>query len=119
MPDPLEPLITLLADRIAARVVERLTPILAAPPPEPMPTGLVDKRTAAKAVGVSMPTLDRLTREGASVHAVGARRRFDIAELRAWFTARGRKPTKASASTAKDDDIDVDDIIAAAGLRRR
>jgi hypothetical protein len=84
----------------------------AAPVAPAEPVGLVAKASAAKALGCSIATLDRLCAEGAPVHHVGASRRFDVAELRAWLDARGRKATKAKPS----DRVDVDRVLTRAGL---
>jgi excisionase family DNA binding protein len=83
------------------------------PTPTPEPEGLLAKPRAAKALGVSVSTLDRLVKEGAPAHHVGARRRFDIAELRAWLASRGRKPTTPKPS----DRVDVSDVLVRSGLR--
>ncbi len=77
------------------------------------PPGLMSKPRAAKAIGKSTATLDRLCAEGAPVHFVGAAKMFDLAELRAWLDARGRRPTHAKAS----DRVDISDIAAHHGLR--
>jgi predicted DNA-binding transcriptional regulator AlpA len=94
-------------------VITALRGIVATPATPREPEGLLAKPRAAKALGVSVSTLDRLVKEGAPVHHVGARRMFDIAELRAWLSARGRKPTTPKPS----DRVDVSDVLARSGLR--
>jgi hypothetical protein len=126
-PDPLAGLLDALVDRLAPRVaalvVEQMREAAKADAP-PLPTGLVDRRDAARALGISIATLDRLARDGAPVRRVGARRRFDLDELRAWLEARGRRPAAATRPVhrRRDDDVDDDDVVAmaeAAGIRRR
>jgi hypothetical protein len=87
--------------------------IVATPATPPEPEGLLAKPRAAKALGISVSTLDRLVIAGAPVHHVGARRMFDITELRAWLAPRGRKPTTPKPS----DRVDVSDVLARSGLR--
>jgi hypothetical protein len=109
-----------LAPAVAALVVERMQAMASA---VEAPVGLVDRRDAARAVGVSVATLDRLARDGAPVHRVGARRRFDVVELRAWLEARGRRPAapRAALPPPRDDvdDAEVIELAAAAGIRSR
>ena len=120
----LTPLVDRLADRVAIRVADVLvTRAVAEPPPETFAPGvLVDKRTAARAIGTSQATLDRLVHEGAPVHVVATRRRFEISELRGWLAARGKRRTVAKPKRRDADDIlldqQVDEIARAAGLRR-
>jgi len=123
--DPFGGLLDALAARLAPLVAELVAERLAAsqPAPEPVPTGLVDKTTAARALGFKgTASLDRLTREGAPVHVVGVRRRFDVAELRRWVEARGKKPTTAPKRTTATDlglDDEIEEIARASGLRPR
>ncbi len=74
----------------------QLTPVAApAAPASPVGALLTKKQTCA-ALQISTSTIDRLVVEGAPVHVVGTRRRFDVAELRAWLAIRGRRATVAS-----------------------
>ena len=118
-PDPFAGLLDALALRLAPLVADLVVQQLraAAPAPE-LSSGLVDKRTAARAVAVSVATLDRFVREGAPVHIVGARRRYDIPELRVWLEARGRRPAAPPSSPrAPVVDDEIEDVAHAAGLR--
>jgi excisionase family DNA binding protein len=120
--DPLAPLLNALCERVALRVTEMvLARLEAQAAPQRPATGLVEKREAAVALHVSRATLDRFVRAGAPVHRVGARRRFDVTELRAWLETRGRRPA-APRSIRREpvvDDVEIDEIAAASGLRRR
>jgi hypothetical protein len=112
------PIADLLADAIAI-AVQRPEIIAAlravtAPAPAAEARGLVAKADAARALGVSVSTLDRLARDGAPVHTVGGRRRYEVRELRAWLDDRGQRSTRA---TPTNDRVDVDDVLARAGLR--
>lgn len=120
----LELLADALAPRVAAAVVERLR--AAEAPRVKEPVGLCDKQTTATWLGISVPTLDRHVRSGAPKHQVGARRRFCIAEVRAWLEARGRRAAAPNTSgrvkrDARHDDAELDDdvrgVAAAAGIR--
>jgi hypothetical protein len=121
--DVFGPLLDAIVDRLAPRVADMLAERLAersANDMQELPVGLVDKATAARAIGISVATLDRLTRAGAPVTTVGARRRFDIPELRAWVKARGRRSTAVVPSTKIMDrqlESEVDELARAAGLR--
>jgi hypothetical protein len=76
--------------------------------------GLLPKQKIAKALDVSVATIDRLTREGMPIAAhVGDARRFDLDACRAWLAARGKKPTTAP---KKAHDVDIDDVLHGAGL---
>jgi hypothetical protein len=104
-----------------AEAITTLRELLAAvqpaqPAKEPAPEGLLSKARAAKAIGKSVATLDRLVKEAAPWHPVGDRMMFDLVELRAWLEGRGRKPTKAK---TRNDDVDVTDILRRHGLRVR
>lgn len=98
-------------DRIADRVASRLT----APRPAQTRSGLLDRRGIAAALGCSVSTLDRAAKEpGFPVHLVGARRRFELSEVRAWFARRGSSPTKPTSG-----DAEVAGILRAAGIAVR
>lgn len=98
-----------------ARVAAALRALLAPPPAAAPIDGLVAKADAARALGVSVATVDRFVREGAPVEVVGARRRFDVVKLRAWCTGRGRRA--AQTTKRAGDTIDVADVAGRAGLR--
>jgi hypothetical protein len=99
-------------------VVEAIRAVTEAPTSEAEPADrLRTKRELAMALGVSVSTIDRLTREGMPVAAhVGDARRYDVAACRAWLGARGKRPTTAPRSGREPD---IDDVIEAAGLVRR
>jgi excisionase family DNA binding protein len=75
---------------------------------------VVTKAVAAKVLGVSTSTIDKAVAAGAPYVAVGARRRFDVADLRAWFAARGKR--SAGKPVAKKIDVDVAALAERAGL---
>ncbi len=101
------------ADPEAAAAVRRIFAVNQ-PTPEPRPQGLMAKKQIAEALGVSSATVDRLTREGLPVAAfVGDCRRYELDACRAWLAGRGKKPTKAP---KREPEVDVDDVVAAAGL---
>jgi hypothetical protein len=110
-------LLAMLADLVADRVVLRLVAEFSKRSAPPEPTGLVDKRTAAKMLGVSMATVDRMTAQGMPTETIGARRRFDVPQCRTWLKARGRSATTPSRSE-RVIEVDLDDVIASSGLRR-
>jgi len=127
---PLDALVELLADALAPRVADLVVEHLRAAeaPKVQEPAALVDKATAAQWLGISTPTLDRHVRAGAPVHQVGARRRFQVPEVRAWIEARGRRAAAPNTSgRIKRDhgadhaelDADVRELAAASGLRPR
>jgi hypothetical protein len=97
-------------------VIEAARALFAAPTPpvEPEAGVLVAKSGAARALGVSVSTLDRLVAEGAPHSTIGGRKRFDIGELIAWSNARGQRPANVKSSK---DSTDVSDILEAHGLR--
>jgi hypothetical protein len=74
---------------------------------------VVTKAVAAKALGISTSTIDKAVAAGAPCVSVGARRRFDVADLRAWFAARGKR--SAGKPVAKVD-VDVAALCDRAGL---
>jgi hypothetical protein len=88
---------------------------LAAAPTEASRTVGLCKRELAGELGVSRSTVDRFDREGAPHTFVGDHRRYDLAAYRAWLGARGKRGTKASKRAMPS--VDVDDVIAASGLR--
>src|ERR1700733_9757691 len=105
-----ETLVRLLAERVAAQVTDLLPTPRAAPDLDATP-GWVDKRTASRALGISVATIDRLVREGAPVHLVGSRRRFDLATLRDWLASRGKGPTTSLHQVRRKREADDADIV--------
>ena len=81
--------------------------------PEPEPEGLASRGKTANVFGFSLSTLDRLCRDGCPYLIVGTRRRFDLAQVRAWFAARGSKPTTPEGQI----DPEVARLARASGLR--
>jgi hypothetical protein len=77
---------------------------------------LVDKKTLAAALALSTITVDRMCREGAPFEMVNARRRFDLAKVKAWCAARGQKTSHAGRAE-EDDPIDISSIVRRAGFR--
>jgi len=120
--DFLETLASAFAERVAAQLADLIVERQA--PPAPVPGGWIDKVTASKALGISVATMDRLVRAGAPVHVVGARRRFDLADLRQWLATRGSAPTtpigvSQPATPAEPADDDIFDMARQAGIRPR
>ena len=120
--DFLETLASAFAERVAAQLADLIVERQA--PPAPVPGGWIDKVTASKALGISVATMDRLVRAGAPVHVVGARRRFDLADLRQWLATRGSAPATPisvgqPAIPAEPEDEDIFDLARQAGIRPR
>lgn len=103
------------ASQLAAIAAIFRAPVALAMPPAP--SGSLVKAELAKALRVSLATVDRLVREGMPCELVGARRRFDLEACRVWLAARGRKSTASPAPRAEDDSIDVTRVTRRAGLR--
>jgi hypothetical protein len=84
----------------------------------PAITGLQSRALAAKALGISTSTLDRLLAEpdGMPFVQIGKSRKIDIAAAREWLAKRGPKPTTRTAKK-KADDVDVTSVLARGGLR--
>ncbi len=102
--------------RVAVRetIREELAALRSAAPVD----GLTDKSSAARALQISNATLDRAAREPTfPVHIVGNRRRYNVAEVRAWFDARGRKPTTPTASASTRVDSVTESMLERVGLR--
>lgn len=76
-----------------------------------------DAAGLARALGASTATVSRLTRDGMPCELVGARRRYCVAECRAWLTARGAvaAPKNHVRRVPVADDVDVSSV---PGLRR-
>jgi excisionase family DNA binding protein len=100
--------------RVIAALHAALRAVSAPSSVDPAPGSLVAKADAARALGISVSTVDRLARDGAPVHHVGGRRRFDVAEFRTWLDSRGQR--SPSAKPVKDS-IEVDDVLRGSGLR--
>jgi hypothetical protein len=85
--------------RILALVEELLDALLPAPaepaPPSPAlsspPPPLVDKRELARALAVSVATIDRLDREGQPHVRIGDAKRYDVAAVLAWHRERSAR----------------------------
>lgn len=115
MTDPVATALSALLDAIVDRVAERVAAKLSAnAPPAIEPQGLLSVAATARALGISPPTLYR---SGAPFETVGTRRKYDLATVRAFFAARGKRPTTPASKPTRDN-IDVDDIAARAGLRK-
>jgi phage terminase Nu1 subunit (DNA packaging protein) len=54
----------------------------------PLPPMLVDRREAARLLGVSPGTIDNLRRDGLPSIKLNARRLFDVADLRSYIDGR-------------------------------
>jgi hypothetical protein len=112
----------LLADIVIAAlrrpdVMEALRALNAAPAAAPDGELLLSKQRLAKALEVSVATVDRLTREGMPIAAhVGDARRYDLDSCRSWLAARGKRPTRAPKRAA---DVDIGDVVDGAGLAVR
>jgi hypothetical protein len=86
-----------LVDMFAARVVEKLAPILAQPSAAPPPAPLLSKSELAHALGVSTAKIDRLIRaKRIPFRWVGDTKRFDLAVVR---SALPEEPVAAPAVT--------------------
>lgn len=100
-------------DALAARLRAALpAPVVPAAPADP--EGLVAGPVVDRHLAISAATRNRLVKEGMPTVIVGYRRRYNVAACRTWVEARGRKPTKA----AVRDDVEIDDVLAHAGMRR-
>lgn len=72
------------------------------PPPSPMVSTsaqMVDKRELARALSVSVATVDRLDKEGQPHVRIGDAKRYDVAAVLAWHRERSAQQP-ASPSTA-------------------
>jgi predicted DNA-binding transcriptional regulator AlpA len=121
MESVLDSFIRMLAERVACHVADQLAARPTAPEPATdLPNAWVDKRTACKTLGISTSTIDRLVREGAPVHIVGARRHFNLDEIREWLSVRGSRPTTPPRRVVEEavDDAEVVDLAVRAGLHR-
>jgi hypothetical protein len=109
-------LVAFLADLFREPAIKEALGALIAPS-EPVSVGLVKAKVAAKAIGASITTFNRLAREpGAPCEMIGAQPRYDIEKFRAWLAARGKKPTTPS-NQRSTDPIDVTSVLNRAGLR--
>lgn len=108
-----------LTDADVERIAQRTAAIILAEiRSEPLrdPDELRTRDELARAVGVSLATIDRLTREGMPVEIVGNGKRYHVGRCREWLATRGRKRTTETKKNV--DDIDISDVVEAAGLRR-
>lgn len=74
---------------------------------------LVTRGQCAKALNISLATLDRAIKLGCPTVPVGRGVRFDVAAVRAWLDKRGRHPIR------EPKDAVPGAVIRAAGLRKR
>ncbi|MBL8720119.1 MAG: helix-turn-helix domain-containing protein [Myxococcales bacterium] len=84
------------------------------------PNHALTRRETARALGISLPTLDRLVRAGLPREFAGARSRFSLATVRAWLATRGREAVPKSPPRTKvgsGDDIDAAGLLGRSGLR--
>lgn len=72
-------------DELASIVAEAIP----APGRETAPPRLVDRRTCAEALGISLAALDRLRAEGMPSVRIGDAPRFDVQRVIAWLGSRG------------------------------
>jgi excisionase family DNA binding protein len=91
-----EDLIDLLAERIAARVVERMPKPQAAAPQPPQPAQYLTTKQAAALLGLGASTLElwRAEGKGPNFHKLpgaGGAVRYSARELEAWLAAHARK----------------------------
>jgi hypothetical protein len=80
--------------------------------------GLLTAKALCSAMQVSPSTLGRACKAGCPSHAVGARRRFKLDEVRAWFADRGRValPSASDQSSSASDPVDVSALASRAGF---
>jgi hypothetical protein len=94
LPDPQRARIHAAVDALLDALLEPAEP---APPPAPaLDVRLVDKREAARALAVSVATIDRLDREGQPFVRVGDAKRYDLAAVLAWHRDRPASDAPAS-----------------------
>jgi hypothetical protein len=75
--------------RAQAGALEAVSPARVTPPaPMASMPPLLDKRELARALGVSVATIDRLDREGQPFLRVGDVKRYDLATVHAWHRER-------------------------------
>jgi hypothetical protein len=77
---------------LVAELLDALFPDPAAPSPQaspsPSPPQLIDKRELARALAVSVATIDRLDREGQPHVRIGDAKRYDLAAVLLWHRER-------------------------------
>lgn len=72
-------------DTLCERVAMRVAEILAAQPPIP---ALIDRRTLARELGVSQPTITRMLRAGMPHLVLGSVPRFELGRVIEWLRSR-------------------------------
>ena len=81
----------------------------------PVSPALRTRADLARALGISVATVDRNTRAGMPCVIVSTRRRYDLAVVREWLEGRTGRP--AAAGGDPPDTIDVRNVARLAGLR--
>lgn len=86
--DDRDPSVTLTRGQLRELVADAVTDALADhAPAEPAPV-LVDRAGLARALSVSLSSVDRLLREGCPMIRIGDAPRFCVADVVAWLQAR-------------------------------
>jgi excisionase family DNA binding protein len=102
-----------LVERVAERVVERMTPVFENKAPSPPGATLLSKSELASELHVSTATVDRLVRAGRLPFArVGDARRFDVDAVRRALEERG-----GGAPTTSEPGVAVGDVRLLSGDR--
>lgn len=84
IPDYLEPLI----NEVVSRVLAGLTEVIVQHLPDPNVPVLLDRNGLAKALGISLTSLDRLKHSGMPIVRVLDSPRFDVADVVKWLKSR-------------------------------
>jgi hypothetical protein len=100
--NPIDALLEQVADRAVERAIERMSEIAPALPAGPPP--LLDRKGLAKALRVSVPTVDRLRREGLpTIYITSEAPRWRLEDAIGWLRERGdRDPQPACAPERGD-----------------
>jgi hypothetical protein len=85
-------LVIALVPVVRQAVAEALAQQSATAPPAPAP--LVSRHELARALSVSLATVDRLDREGQPYVRIGDAKRYDVAAVMAWHRERTASETK-------------------------
>jgi hypothetical protein len=94
-PDPRRARIHAAVDALLDALLDGPAPSTA-PPLAPAPAApLCDKREIARALSVSVATVDRLDREGQPHVRIGDAKRYDLAAVLAWHRERSERPETA------------------------
>jgi hypothetical protein len=78
---------------------------------------LFTKAQIARAIGVSVATIDRFDREGAPHERVGVSKRYDLARYREWLAGRGSVSTTKTPRASNVIDLEAERLLERAGLR--